>query len=116
MHKRTGKLSDDTLLCYLSLVQKGSKVFPEARRAGTLGTAHAVLKGKGGKAVLDRELLAAWLNWAHGVYDGSTKVKGATTLKRAVTAAEKHRLNPKATSAQVRGAAAYLSKNVNRAK
>nr|BFE83138.1 hypothetical protein GCM10020093_057390 [Planobispora longispora] len=113
-----GKLSDKTLICYLSIVQNGSKVFPELTDAGSLGKAYKVLKPrtKSAKALLDRELLAAWLNYAHGVYNGSAKIKGATTLKSAIGVAERHRANPKATSAQLLKAAVYLNKNVNRAK
>ncbi|WP_141704234.1 hypothetical protein [Planobispora rosea] len=44
------------------------------------------------------------------------KIKGTTTLKSAIGTAERHRLNPKATSAQLLKAAVYLNKNVNRAK
>nr|BFE83142.1 hypothetical protein GCM10020093_057430 [Planobispora longispora] len=117
-HESAGKLSDSTLRCYLSIVQNGSKVFPELTDAGSLGKAYKVLKPrtKSAKALLDRELLAAWLNYAHGVYNGSAKIKGATTLKSAIGVAERHRANPKATSAQLLKAAVYLNKNVNRAK
>lgn len=114
--KGAGKLSDKTLLCYLSLAQNGSKVFPEATDSNSLGKAYKVLRGKGARATLDRELLAAWLNWAHGVYDGSTKVHRTTTLKSAVAVAERHRLNGKATAAQLAGAAKYLRTYVNKAK
>ncbi|MBG0825438.1 S8 family serine peptidase [Planomonospora sp. ID91781] len=116
--RNAGTLKDATLLCYLNLAQEGSKVFPEKVRIGSLDAAYRVLtpKSKAARALLDRELLAAWLNHAHGAYDGSTKVKGATTLKGAVTAAERHRLSTEATSAQLRRAAAYLNKNVNRAE
>lgn len=115
-HKKPGKFTDKTLICYLSLSQNGSKVFPEATDSNSLAKAYKVLKGKSARAALDRELLAAWLNWAHGVYNGSSKVHGATTLKSAVAVAEKHRLNTKATAAQISGAAKYLSAYVNKAK
>nr|WP_260408351.1 S8 family serine peptidase [Planomonospora venezuelensis] len=115
LHKRTGTLPDRILVCYLGIVQNGSKVFPEAGDAGSPGRAYKILMGRSGKALLDRELLAAWLNHAHGVYDGSTKVHGRTTFRSAVAAAEKHRLTPKAASARVLKAAAYLNTYVNRA-
>ncbi|MFF4418095.1 S8 family serine peptidase [Streptosporangium sp. NPDC001559] len=110
-----GTLSDKTLVCYLTLAQNASKVFPEMTDAGSLGKAHTVLapKGRSAKALLDRELLAAWLNYAHGVHNGSTKVHGGTTLKKALGAAERHRTG-KGTSAQLRKAADYLYRYVNR--
>ncbi|MFB9724404.1 S8 family peptidase, partial [Planobispora longispora] len=43
-HESAGKLSDSTLRCYLSIVQNGSKVFPELTDAGSLGKAYKVLK------------------------------------------------------------------------
>lgn len=114
MLKTKGSLSDQRLLCYLSLAQNGSAVFPEASNAGTLARAYQVLatKSKSAKALLDRELLAAWLNHAHGVHDASDKVNGRTTFKQAIGAAEKHRL--KSGAAQQRKAAAYLFRHVNR--
>ncbi|GAA0840892.1 S8 family serine peptidase [Streptosporangium amethystogenes subsp. fukuiense] len=116
LRRGSGRLSDLTLSCYLSLAQKGSKVFPEVTASGSLGSAYRVLKGRAGKAALDRELLAAWLNWAHGAYDGSSRVRGTTTLKSAIAAAERQRLNGKATGVQVAAATGYLQKHVNRAR
>jgi subtilisin family serine protease len=115
MPRSTGSLSDKTLLCYLTLAQNGSKVFPELTDATTLAKAYKVLntKSKSAKALLDRELLAAWLNYAHGVYNGSAKVHGKTTLNKAIAAAEKHRTG-KSTSAQVKKAAVFLYKHVNK--
>ncbi|MFI7454913.1 hypothetical protein ACIBQX_46100 [Nonomuraea sp. NPDC049714] len=115
MHRKKGSLSDKTLLCYLSLAQNGSKVFPELTDAGSLGKAYKVLapKSKTAKALLDRELLAAWLNYTHGVYNGSAKVHGSTTLKQAVGTAEKHRTK-NGTSAQLKKVAVYLYRHVNK--
>jgi subtilisin family serine protease len=115
MHRKKGSLSDKTLLCYLSLAQNGSKVFPELTDAGSLGKAYKVLapKSKTAKALLDRELLGAWLNYAHGVYNGSAKVHGSTTLKQAVGTAEKHRTK-KGSSAQLKKVAVYLYRHVNK--
>ncbi|MFK4038281.1 S8 family peptidase [Nonomuraea wenchangensis] len=114
MLRGKGSLSDDTLRCYLTLAQNGSKVFPELTGAGTLGKAYKVLatKSKAAKALLDRELLAAWLNYAHGVYDSSAKVHGRTTLKQAVAAAERHRAGKSA--AAMKKAALYLYRHVNK--
>ncbi|MEV0418189.1 S8 family peptidase [Streptosporangium canum] len=115
MLRGKGTLSDRTLVCYLSLAQNGSKVFPEVTDAGSLGKAYKVLapKSKTAKALLDRELLAAWLNYAHGVHNGSTKVHGSTTLTKAVGIAEGHR-TANGTSAQLKKAAGYLYKHVNK--
>ncbi|MFI6800898.1 S8 family peptidase [Streptosporangium canum] len=115
MLRGKGTLDDRTLVCYLSLAQNGSKVFPEVTDAGSLGKAYKVLapKSKTAKALLDRELLAAWLNYAHGVHNGSTKVHGSTTLTKAVGIAERHR-TANGTSAQLKKAAGYLYKHVNK--
>ncbi|WP_206062375.1 hypothetical protein, partial [Nonomuraea basaltis] len=115
MPRNKGSLSDQTLLCYLTLAQNGSKIFPELTDATTLAKAYKVLntKSKVAKALLDRELLAAWLNYAHGVYNGSAKVHGKTTLNKAIGVAEKHRTG-KSTSAQLKKAAVYLYKHVNK--
>ncbi|MFI6906210.1 S8 family peptidase [Nonomuraea sp. NPDC050394] len=115
MLKNKGSLSDKTLICYLSIAQNGSKVFPEATKADTLARAYKVLKtkSKAGKALLDRELLAAWLNYAHGVYNSSAKVHGTTTLKKAITIAEKYRTG-KATTAQLKKSAVFLYRHVNK--
>jgi hypothetical protein len=115
MHRKKGSLSDKTLLCYLSLAQNGSKVFPELTDTGSLGKAYKVLapKSKTAKALLDRELLGAWLNYAHGVYNGSAKIHGSTTLKQAVSTAEKYRTKS-GTSAQLKKVAVYLYRHVNK--
>ncbi|MEV4184128.1 S8 family serine peptidase [Streptosporangium canum] len=114
MLRGKGTLDDRTLVCYLSLAQNGSKVFPEVTDVGSLGKAYKVLapKSKTAKALLDRELLAAWLNYAHGVHNGSTKVHGSTTLTKAVGIAERHR-TANGTSAQLKKTAGYLYKHVN---
>ncbi|GII93547.1 S8 family peptidase [Sinosporangium siamense] len=115
MLRGKGKLSDKTLVCYLTLAQNGSKVFPEVTDAGSLGKAYKVLgtKSKSAKALLDRELLAAWLNYAHGVHNGSSKVNGSTTLKKAIGIAERYR-TANGTSAQLKKSAVYLYKHVNK--
>ncbi|MGP3962636.1 S8 family peptidase [Nonomuraea sp. 3N208] len=114
MLKNKGSLSDKALLCYLTLAQNGSKIFPELTDATTMAKAYKVLgaKSKAAKALLDRELLAAWLNYAHGVYNGSAKVHGKTTLSKAVAAAERHRAGK--STAAMKKAAVYLYKHVNK--
>ncbi|MBB2913963.1 subtilisin family serine protease [Streptosporangium becharense] len=89
-----GTLPDATLSCYLGMVGKASKVFPELTRASTLGTAYRVLKPakKTARAKLDSELLAAWLNWAHGGVNFTAKVGKDATLKQVLTRAEQKRL------------------------
>ncbi|WP_141704235.1 S8 family peptidase [Planobispora rosea] len=114
MHKRTGKLSDETLDCYLRLAAKASAVFPEITRASTPGTAHRVLKPSGktartAKATFDRELLAAWLNWAHGAVNLTAKAGGTSTVKAALASAEKRRL----AALSLSKAASALRKQVN---
>ncbi|MFE3452233.1 S8 family serine peptidase [Nonomuraea sp. NPDC059194] len=98
LYRGTGQLSDETLTCYLKLAHKTSKVFPELTKASSLGKAYRVLKAsKGARAGLDRALLTAWLNWAHG----------ATSSLEKVNAAEKVRLGSK-SSAALRKAATSL--------
>lgn len=62
------ELSDATLECYLDIVELVSDVFGELRAAGTLDEAEGVLKAnaKTAEDALDRQLLAAWLNFADG--------------------------------------------------
>ncbi|MBG0815287.1 S8 family serine peptidase [Planomonospora sp. ID82291] len=109
-----GDLPDGTLACYLRLVGKASTVFSEAVRASTLSAAHRVLTPakRTKRAVLDRELLAAWLNWAHGAADLGAKTggPGATDTVRGVLAtAEKRRL----AGTSPGGSASALRKQVN---
>lgn len=115
MLKGKGKLADRDLLCYLSIAQNGSSVFPEVSNAGTLAKAYKVLapKTKSAKALLDRELLAAWLNYANGVYNASAKVHGSTTLKQAIGTAEKYRTK-NGTAVQLKKSATFLYRHVNK--
>ncbi|MFI7128384.1 S8 family peptidase [Nonomuraea sp. NPDC050153] len=95
IHRSSGTIPDATLTCYLKLIGKSSKVFPEITKASSLGKAYRVLKNtKAGKAKLDSALLTSWLNWAHGT-NGTKKL----------TTAEKVRLNAKSTAAALRKAA-----------
>ncbi|MFG1945019.1 S8 family serine peptidase [Nonomuraea sp. NPDC048826] len=101
IHRGSGTMSDETLTCYLKLVGKASKVFPELTKASSLGKAYRVLKNtKKAKGKLDSALLAGWLNWAHGV--NGTKTLGS---------AEKVRLSKKSTGAALKKAAAKVIKS-----
>ncbi|MFI6298197.1 S8 family peptidase [Nonomuraea sp. NPDC050790] len=91
IHRSSGTMPDATLTCYLRLVGKASKVFPEVTRASTLGTAYRVLKGtSGARAKLDAALLKGWLNWSNG-----------TGSLQALQSAEKARLSAKSTTAKL---------------
>jgi hypothetical protein len=82
IHRSSGKLSDATLTCYLKLIAKSSKVFPELTKASSLGKAYRVLKnGTTNKAKLDSALLTAWLNWAHGT-NGTTAPRPSPPPRR----------------------------------
>ncbi|WP_165634689.1 S8 family peptidase [Thermostaphylospora chromogena] len=110
-----GTLPDATLKCYLSLVKKASKIFPEITEASTPASAAKVLKGgKSRKARLDRELLAAWLNWAHGARNITAKVDGRTTLRQILTAAERQRLDRRPTAAEIDRSIKRLQRHVNK--
>ncbi|MEV4473799.1 S8 family serine peptidase [Nonomuraea sp. NPDC049504] len=102
LHRSSGKLSDETLTCYLKLIAKSSKVFPELTKASSLGKAYRVIKGtSSGKAKLDGALLTAWLNWAHG-----------TNGTKALTAAEKVRLSSKPSAKALKKATTNILKTV----
>lgn len=75
--------------------------------AGSLTKAYKLHAPKSAKALLDRELLAACLNYSHGVYNTSAKVHGSTTLKTAIGIAEEYRTG-KATTAQLKKTAVRL--------
>ncbi|GAA3425052.1 S8 family peptidase [Streptosporangium sandarakinum] len=118
MTRGKGVLSDGTLGCYLRLVSKASAVFPEVTRASTLGTAYRVLRPakRTARAALDGELLAAWLNWAHGAA-GLTAKAGRTgsagsakaTVGSVIATAEKRRL----TGSSLTSSTSMLRKGVN---
>ncbi|MEV4171020.1 S8 family serine peptidase [Nonomuraea sp. NPDC049709] len=94
IHRSSGTIPDATLTCYLKLISKSSKVFPELTKASSLGKAYRVLKNaKTSKARLDSALLTSWLNWAHGT--NGTKI---------LTAAEKVRLSSKPSTAALQKA------------
>ncbi|NRQ36485.1 hypothetical protein HII36_32325, partial [Nonomuraea sp. NN258] len=102
IHRSSGTIPDATLTCYLKLVHKASKVFPELTKASSLGKAYRVLKAKDtGRQRLDSALLTAWLNWVHGT-------NGTTALK----AAEKVRQSSNASSAALKRAAKNVLKPI----
>ncbi|QYC44647.1 Alkaline protease precursor [Nonomuraea coxensis DSM 45129] len=102
IHRSSGKLPDATLTCYLKLIAKSSKVFPELTKASSLGKAYRVLKnGTTSKAKLDSALLTAWLNWAHGT-NGTT----------ALTAAEKVRMVSEPSASALKKATKNVLKTV----
>ena len=70
--KRSTSFTPATLACYLTIVRHVSAVFPELRPLATSADAADVLKNSGAGAaedIFDAQLLAAWLNFANGVYD-----------------------------------------------
>lgn len=70
--KRSTSFTPATLQCYLAMVRHVSAVFDELRPLTTNADAANVLKNSGaGSAedIFDAQLLAAWLNFANGVYD-----------------------------------------------
>lgn len=98
--------------CYLLIVGYVSTVFNELVDASTFAAAEAVLQPQGDvpspRKQLERELLAAWLNFANGAVEWveliDTNHDGAaeTPFNAVVYAAESVRLNPAATDAEVR--------------
>ena len=70
---RPTALPEARRLCYLAIVGFMSTVFNEARDASTVAAAYDVmqLQQNGGSELqkLDRQLLAAWLNFANGAFD-----------------------------------------------
>jgi hypothetical protein len=100
-----------TLACYLDVAGHMSTVFHEEVDASTIGAARAVLFPGGSKGdpsvQLDRQLLAAWLNFANGAIGLDTLVDtdgdgvADTTFGTVVAAAEETRLDPGASTTQL---------------
>ncbi len=109
-YKGDGKIdfTQSELLCFLKIAGFMSTVFNEARNASTLARAEAVLKGSGGSepVKLDRELLTAWLNFATGSVRLDTTIKlgagSSASFAAIVAGAETMRLNPSATTEQLK--------------
>jgi serine protease len=109
---RPTAFSDPVRQCYLEIVGWMSQVFDEVRNASTVAAAFEVLSvsGNAGSASqqLDRQLLAAWLNFANGAFDYSELVDTNkdkivdTAFSTVMANAEGVRLNPGSTEAQMR--------------
>jgi hypothetical protein len=109
-----------TLQCYLDIAGFMSLVFHEVNDASTIPLARNVLDANktGGDVIknLDRQLLAAWLNFANGAIGwtemvditGNSNVD--TTFANAIQSAEAIRLNPLSTKAQLIAAAKQLER------
>jgi hypothetical protein len=99
----------ETLQCYLDIVGHMSQVFDEIRSAATLPQAAAVLalQGSNLRDLLDRQLLAAWLNFANGAFDLDEEVDTDgdhvpdATFFEAMTDAETVRANPASTQTEI---------------
>ncbi|MCX4984751.1 M36 family metallopeptidase [Streptomyces sp. NBC_00572] len=111
-------LGKETLDCYLKIVQHSSAVFSEKVDVSTQGKAANVLFLNllmDPKRSLDRQLLAAWLNFANGAFDPyelvdtDSDLKADTPFLEAVQNAEKVRLDPQATKQQLSAQAAILT-------
>jgi hypothetical protein len=102
---------DATLECYLDIAGYMSAVFDEVRDASTIAKASTVLNaaktGGNARKILDRQLLAAWLNFANGSVGWTQPVDTDgdavpdTTFAAAITTAELVRLNPASTKADL---------------
>lgn len=100
------------LECYLVIVGYMSQVFDEERDASTFPLAQNILlvnRNRGAMTeIFDRQLLAIWLNFANGsieydeLFDTDGDRTPDTAFFEAVAAAEAVRLDPGATSAELR--------------
>jgi hypothetical protein len=109
---RSNHFDHATLDCYLEIAGHMSAVFDEVR-AGTSSRAQAasvlhVAGNQGGMwALLDQQLLAAWLNFANGAFGYNDLVDTTgdgvpdTAFSVAVATAEAVRANPTATRAEL---------------
>jgi serine protease len=107
-------LSDATLGCYLAIAANGSKVFDEKVSISTIKKAYALLAGK--HSALDKELMAAWLNYASGAYNSSGKVTKKITFAAAIKIVEKDRLGSGVPAAKLAKDASFLKRYVNNGK
>lgn len=111
-------LGEERLNCYLEISRHMSAVFSEERAAGTLDDAQEVLAPVlfDSEGAFDRQLLAAWLNFAHGSLELDEKVDTDgllhpdTTFIEAVRDAEAVRLDPGSTAREISRQAAILTK------
>ena len=111
-NNRSNAVGAETLGCYLEIAGHLSAVFDEVRNGtSSFAAAASVLQTGGSKGVLtqelDRQLLAAWLNFANGGYGWDQLVDtdgdrvADTAFSSAITSAEAVRLDPNATRAQI---------------
>ncbi|HKZ75728.1 MAG TPA: PKD domain-containing protein [Actinomycetota bacterium] len=105
-----GQFDPASLQCLLDIAGFMSSVFNEERDASTPANARDVLKVNQTSDMaerLDRQLLAAWLNFANGALDLSEMVDTVggsapdTTFGAAIAAAEAVRLDPASTRAEL---------------
>ena len=110
---RPTALPEAQRLCYLAIVGFMSTVFNEVRDASAVAAAFDVMfMGQNGGSELqqlDRQLLAAWLNFANGAFDYTELVFDSngdgvadTQFSAVMAAAEAVRLNPASTAAELR--------------
>jgi hypothetical protein len=87
----------------LTIVNFMSVVFSETRAGATQPQAYDVLKSTGNddRSKLDKDLMAAWLNFASGSVNLTTVYDGVT-FAQIMSEAEATRNNPSATSAQLK--------------
>jgi len=104
-----GNLSPATLACYLQIANYMSGVFGDVVNVNSSADAMNILQPSSSDphALLDRELLVTWLNFANGVWDWNTLVNTDgdgipdTAFNVVLSAAERARLNPAATKQQL---------------
>lgn len=113
--------SDATLGCYLKVIDFASLVFSERRSIATIAAAHDVLfmQSQGSaQEQLDRQLLVAWLNFANGAFGYNELVDAdgdgvdETPYASAMAGVESVRLDPAATTAEIKDAAKRVH-NIN---
>ncbi|WP_248958793.1 S8 family peptidase [Sphaerisporangium perillae] len=109
-----GRLSDARLACYLEIAADGSRVFNEKVDISTIKKAYALLAGK--HSDLDKQLLAAWLNYANGAYNAAGKVTKKITFATAIKIVENDRLRGGVPSAKLAKDASFLKRYVNNGK
>ncbi|HEX9823520.1 MAG TPA: hypothetical protein VGB51_03885, partial [Actinomycetota bacterium] len=122
-------LTAEELLCYLEIAKFGSTIFDEVRSPlDTLEDGHQVFHHDNDDALsseqekLDKELLAAWLNFANGAFDYLQLVVDTDkdhvpdlSFVDAVTQAEAVRANPASTKDELKDARKLLEE-VNKYK
>ncbi|WBQ02243.1 S8 family peptidase [Kribbella sp. CA-293567] len=107
-----------TVNCYLQVVQHMSPLFSEAKDVSTMAKANNVLSLQllNPKAEFDRQALTAWLNFADGSFDLTTRVdtnldlRLDSTFGAVLAKAEAIRLNPASTNTQIRQQTLLLEK------